>query len=176
MATSDHQVLLWGGLGVAVVAGVALYRKNQAAAAATAAAAPKSPYPAITSPGYKPPATAASSPSSLYTPPIVTPPAPVIVTPPAPVIVTPPAPAVGQSAADANAAFTQSMASAHAMQRQDFERGAADLAARVAAGQIAPGSAEYRSAFEYLSNLTGGVATQAGEAAKLTAAGLPAPG
>lgn len=172
---SADGALFWGGLGLAAVVGAAMFRDRQAAASpASTSPAPLSPYPSIPSAGYKPPVM--TSPG--YTPPVVgaAPPAPT--QPPAavaPPVIAPPAPViVGPTASQQNAAFDASMATAHAMQRADFERGAADLAARVAGG-LDPASREYRESFDYLANLTGGVATQGQEAAKLTAAGLPPP-
>lgn len=170
MAKTD-QGLLWGGLGLAAVVGLVMARRKADAAAAAPPAA-LSPYPSIPSGGYKPPVMTAPG----YMPPVVgAAPPPVVVAPP-PVVVAPaPAVVIGQTAAQANAAFDAAMASAHAMQRDDFNQGVAALQARVASGEISTSSPQYRETFDYLANLTGGVATQAAEAAKITAAGLPPP-
>lgn len=172
----DDQALLWGGLALAGVVGAMMYQARQAAAK-TAAAAPLSPYPSTPSAGYRAPVMSAPG----YVPPVVgaaPPPAVIVgpnVAPTKPATITAPAPAVGRSAEQENAEFSRINEQARQWQRDTFSTGSADLLAKVQAGEIAPGSQAYKESFDYLANLTGGVATRDAEAAKLTSAGLPPP-
>jgi hypothetical protein len=160
----DSTLLLIAG-GV-IVAGLALRHQLDTAAAAAAAAPGRglNPRPVFG------PAPAAG--------PTITPPTPPLtVNSPAaapPAAATPPPAATPAPATPAasNAAYEAQEAAARALQAQDFADQVAALKARVASGEVSPGSPYYESTLAYLANMRGGVATAAAERELLRAAGL----
>lgn len=160
---TDEQILILAG--GAVIVGLIVHRKltdmgviGSADDGEPGAGSTWSPAPLP----YYPPAGSTTPP--LYNPPAAAPPAP----PPPP----PPPPPVQQSAAEANAAFDAAMKVARAQQEADYQRQVAELRARVAAGEVVPGSDYYNSTLDYLANLRGGVATKDAEREALRQAGF----
>ncbi len=168
MKRNEQRLIL---AGVGLVAAFAFLKRTKDAAKFSDTTFPTSTswptYPPTPTTTYPTSATPPVAPPPPPPPPAVTPPAPpVVVTPPAAPVVTPPAPPVAAGGTGLDTAASAQW------QKDEFASQAAQLAAKVASGQVQPGSAEYESAKDYIANLRGGVAQKGQGLADLAAMGL----